>query len=85
MERRSLLADFNISDEDKRILVDEIMAYFEQERDEEIGVIASENILEFFINTLGKYIYNKALDDSTIWFKNRMENIESDFYSLYKQ
>lgn len=85
MKRRNLLSDFNISDEDKRVLVDEIMTYFERERDEEIGIIASEDILEFFIDTLGKFIYNKALDDSMVWFKNRMENIESDYYTMYKQ
>jgi len=41
-------------------------------------------LLEFFLNTLGKHIYNKALDNVKLWYERIMENIEADFYALYK-
>lgn len=84
MDKKNVFSNFNLTNEDKKKLLEEIKNYFYQERDEEIGFIASESLLEFFLNTMGKYIYNKALDDSKIWFEKRMENLESDFYSIYK-
>jgi len=36
------------------------------------------------MDTLGPVIYNKALDDVKRWFVKRMEDVESDFYALYK-
>jgi len=81
---KSIFSNYNLTKEDKNRLLEEIKNYFYQERGEQIGFIASENLLEFFLNTLGKYIYNKALDDAKIWFDKRMENLESDFYTIYK-
>lgn len=70
--------------EEKKQLLEDIKYYFETERDEKLGILASESILDFFMDTLGKTIYNKALDDTKIWFTKRMEDTEADFYALYK-
>lgn len=77
--------NLNLSSEEKKRLLDEIKYYFEEERGERIGIIASENLLNFFMNELGKYIYNKALDDARAWYENRMSNFEADYYAMYKQ
>ena len=74
-----------LSSEEKKQLLDEIKYYFETERDEKLGILASESILDFFMDGLGKHIYNKALDDAKLWFGHRMEDVEADFYTLYKQ
>ncbi len=74
----------NLSSEEKRRLLDDIKFYFEEERGENIGIIASENVFEFFMDKLGKYIYNKALDDTRVWYEQRMSNLESDFFARYK-
>jgi len=84
MGKNNVLSEFGLSDEDKKKLLEEIKSYFEQERDEKIGIIASENLLEFFLNIIGKHIYNKALDNTKLWYEKRMENIEADFFALYK-
>ncbi|HLV08740.1 MAG TPA: DUF2164 domain-containing protein [Halanaerobiales bacterium] len=84
MKNKNILSEFDLSDEDKQKLLEEIKYYFEQERDEKIGIIASGKLLEFFLNTMGKYIYNKALDDIKKWYDKRMENIETDFFAMYK-
>ena len=59
-------------------MLEEIQSYFEQ-RDEKIGIIAAEDLLEFFLNALGKQIYNKALDNVKLWYEKVMENVEADF------
>lgn len=40
--------------------------------------------MEFFLERLGTFIYNKSLDDAKLWFSKRMEDIEADFDILYK-
>lgn len=74
----------NLTNEEKNRLIQDIIYYFETERDEKLGIIGSEKILDFFIDTLGTAIYNKALDDAKLWFNKRMEDMEADFYTLYK-
>lgn len=74
----------NLHPEEKKQLLEEIKYYFETERGEKLGIIASENIYEFFMDVLGKRVYNKALDDLKLWYSRRMEDVEADFYTLYQ-
>ena len=84
MEKKYTYNNISLTGEEKNQLLEETRYYFESERDEKIGILASENILEFFMNILGKQIYNKALDDTKVWFDRRIEDLGADFYSLYK-
>lgn len=71
--------------EGKDKLIQEIQNFFETERDEMIGVIAAEEVLDFFLQVLGKEIYNKALDDSKTWLQQRIEEGKIDYDLLYKE
>ncbi len=71
--------------EEKVALIKEIQNFFCQEKGEKIGIIAAENLLDFFIENLGTKIYNKALDDAKVWFSKRMDIIEIDYDLLYQQ
>lgn len=84
MNNKNIGFNIKLTKEEKEQMIEEIKYYFSEERDEELGIIASENLLDFFLNTMGKYVYNKALDDTKYWFDRNMDNIESDFYALYK-
>lgn len=75
---------FELSPEEKKKMLDEIVYFFREERDEDLGIIGSETILDFFLDVLGDTIYNRALDDVRIWLKRNVENLESDYYALYK-
>lgn len=75
---------FELSPEEKKKMLDEIVYFFREERDEDLGIIGSETILDFFLDVLGDTIYNRALDDVRIWLKRNIENLESDYYALYK-
>ncbi len=77
--------NINLSSEEKKRVMEEIRFFFQKERDEEIGFLAAEKVYDFFMDELGKEIYNKALDDARAWFRHNMDNLESDFYSLYKE
>lgn len=84
MTKKNTNIGFELTKEEKIKLQEEIKYYFQEEREEELGVLGTESILDFFLNTMGSHIYNKALDDAKVWFGKRMENLESDFYSMYK-
>lgn len=75
----------NLSKEEKRKVISEIQYFFEEERDEEIGTIAAEEMFDFFMDIIGNKMYNKALNDSKIWFTKRMEDIELDYDLLYRK
>jgi uncharacterized protein (DUF2164 family) len=85
MEKNKNRLGITLTPEQKKQLLEEIIYYFETERDEKLGIIASESILDFFMDNLGRSIYNKALDDAKGWYTARLEDVEADFYSLYKQ
>ncbi len=52
------------SDDDKRRHISALIGYFSEERDEEIGYIAAEQLLDFFLEQTGKDIYRKGVEDS---------------------
>lgn len=64
--------------EQKQKAIKAIIDYFATERDEELGVIAAEEFLDMFLDLVGNDVYNKALDDFNLQFKNRLEDIFVD-------
>lgn len=84
MVKKYQYSNIELSKEEKDQLMDKIKYFFQEERDENIGILASENLMEFFMNSMGKHIYNKALDDAKRWYDQRMEDVEADFYAIYK-
>ncbi|WP_289291972.1 DUF2164 family protein [Sporofaciens musculi] len=85
MRRRQSLSQIKLSDVQKEKLKDEIKAFYLDVRGEEIGMIEQMQLLELFEEKLAPIIYNKALDDGKRWFGQMMENVESDYYTLYKE
>ncbi|MCI9633818.1 DUF2164 family protein [Schaedlerella arabinosiphila] len=73
-----------LSDSQKEKLKAEIRAFYLDVRGEEIGMIEQMQMLELFEQNMAPIIYNKALDDAKAWFTQMMDNLDSDFYALYK-
>lgn len=71
-----------LSKQKKDSLIREIITYFKEEKDEDIGVIAAENLLDFFLENTGETIYNKAVEDCKTQIKKNFENIEVDLDML---
>lgn len=74
-----------LTNEQRKAIKEEIHAYYLDERGEDIGIILQEGLLDLFLEQLAPIIYNKALDDAKIWFTRRMDDINSDYYELYKE
>jgi uncharacterized protein (DUF2164 family) len=68
----------NLSKDRRAVLIKQVITYFKTKRDQEIGIIAAEDILDFFLETLSPDIYNKAINDSKNTVKQTFENLEID-------
>ena len=56
--------------------IKEIITYFKTKQDQEIGVIAAEDILDFFLEMTGENIYNKAIEDTKEVIKQNSEILD---------
>lgn len=85
MRNKADRAAVNLTEEQKKKLMDEIHDFFHSEYGEDIGIIKQSSILDLFMEQLAPVIYNKALDDAMLWYKRQQDNLETDFYSLYRE
>lgn len=85
MRKRTALPQIKLTDSQKAKLNAEIKSFYLDERGEEIGMIEQMQLLDLFEQKLAPIIYNKALDDAKRWFAQMMENLDSDYYALYKE
>lgn len=73
-----------LSKEEKNQMMEEIAYFFNEEFELDLGIIRREAIFDFFQDNLGKYIYNRALDDAKKFYEKNASNMEADYYALYK-
>jgi uncharacterized protein (DUF2164 family) len=68
--------------EQKAQLINLVQDYFLKERDEEIGDLAAEFLLDFMIKQLSPIIYNQAVYDIQTMLLQKMAGIEEDIEAL---
>jgi uncharacterized protein (DUF2164 family) len=64
-----------LSREKRAEMIALIKGYFENEREEEIGDLASGMMLDFFIEELATEFYNQGVWDSHIYMNDRVEDL----------
>ena len=84
MNRRRQSMVMQLNDAQKKQILEEIRAFYLEERGQEIGMIEERQILDLFCEQLAPIISNTALDDALRWMKGQMENIEVDYTLLYR-
>ncbi len=75
---------YELNEQEKKQICDEIAQFFREEYDLELGIIGTGNILDFFQGVLGCRVYNKALDDAKKFYEKYADNMETDYYALYR-
>lgn len=85
MGKKRISNTIQLTDWQKKKLEEEIKAFYLDVRGEEIGIIEQQQMLELFCEHLAPIIYNKALDDAQYWYKQQQDNMEADFFSLYRE
>lgn len=67
-----------VTKEEKKNLIEEIKVYFANEREENIGDLQGELILDFILDKIAPSIYNQGIND----MKNYMEEKIDDMYGF---
>ncbi|MBN2625875.1 MAG: DUF2164 family protein [Spirochaetales bacterium] len=62
----------------KKALVDGLIAYIDDEWEQEIGLLKAELLLDFLTDNMGKELYNRGVTDSRKFVMKRMEDMELD-------
>lgn len=70
------------SDEQKQKYLNEIIGYFHDERGEEIGLIAAQKFLDFFLDKFGDEIYHKAVNDCQKIIKEKASDLDIELELL---
>ncbi|WP_243298983.1 DUF2164 domain-containing protein [Bacillus litorisediminis] len=68
--------------EQKDQIIEEIQRFFLQEKGDDLGIIAAENIFSFFMEELGPILYNQGVKDAKKLIIQHLLNIEDDIASL---
>ena len=71
-----------LSEEEVIQAKEDIMVFFENERDEKIGLIAAGNLLDFFQQHIGGKLYNKGLRDAQQAMDKRIQELKYDIDDL---
>lgn len=67
-----------LNEEQQRTAIAEIIAFFQNERDEEIGEVAAREILDMFLERIGGAVYNRALEDAKEHLGKKFEDVLVD-------
>lgn len=78
------MSDIKFTIEEKETLIPKIKMYLHDELDVEIGNFDAEFLLDFFIEEVGPYFYNRGIKDSLDMLDTRMEEVKESIYVLEK-
>ncbi|WP_426035348.1 DUF2164 domain-containing protein [Brevundimonas sp. DC300-4] len=73
------------SKEEQRDLIPRIKAFVRDELDLEIGDLQASLLMDFFANTLGHAVYNRAVYDAQALIATRAEEMAEALYALERK
>ena len=74
-----------LTDEQRQKVVNDIVDFYATERDEEIGVIGANEILDVFLESAAISIYNQGVEDTKQFLKQRFGEIDFDIEATIKK
>jgi uncharacterized protein (DUF2164 family) len=74
-----------LAEEKRKAAIEAIIRFFSTERDEQIGVIAAEDLLEMLLQNVASEIYNRGVEDARRAIKERMESVDIDIDALLRK
>jgi uncharacterized protein (DUF2164 family) len=66
--------------ERKERIVRAIQSHFAEKLDQEIGHLAAELLLEFFVKQIGPAIYNQAVKDAQAFLQDKLLDLDGVLY-----
>ena len=71
-----------LSNEERKKAKEDLIIFFQKERDEKIGIIGAEQILNHFLKSAGSKIYNKGVYDAKKALESRYKVLQFDLDDL---
>ena len=71
-----------LSNEESKKAKEDLIIFFEKERDEKIGIIGAEQILNHFLKSAGSKIYNKGVYDAKKALESSYKELQFDLDDL---
>lgn len=75
------MRNISLSKELKKQAITDLKMYFVKNREEELGELGAELLLDFMMEKIGPVIYNQAIRDAHIFMSEKVE----DLYALEKE
>ncbi|WP_234998386.1 DUF2164 domain-containing protein [Salirhabdus sp. Marseille-P4669] len=75
----------NLNNRYKEEMKSKINTFFQEERGEEIGELATQIVLDFVLKELSPYIYNQGIKDAKTIVEQKVMNLEEDLSSLERR
>ncbi len=69
-----------LTKEAKKQMIEDIKIYFSEKREEEMGDLAAQLLLNFMMEKIGPMFYNQAIRDAYLFMSDKLE----DLYGLEK-
>ena len=69
-----------LTDERRERMLRSIKKFFAEKLDRELGDLAAERLLEFFVKELGAPVYNQAIQDARKFLQGKLDDLEGEFY-----
>jgi uncharacterized protein (DUF2164 family) len=73
-----------LTEEEREKSIKELIAFYLDERNEELDIIGASNLLDAFLQNIAPFIYNKGIEDSKTQIRKQMENIDIELSLLKK-
>ena len=73
------------SKEEQRDLIPRIRAFVRDELDQDIGDLQASMLMDFFANTLGHAVYNRAIYDAQALIATKADEMAEALYALERK
>jgi uncharacterized protein (DUF2164 family) len=68
------------SAESKKRIYESLHNYFQDQFDEDIGLLRTGKLFDFVVNLIGASIYNQAITDAQAWLQGKLLDLQGDLH-----
>ena len=76
------MESLKFSEQEKRLIVQKVKMYFQEELDQDIGQFDAEFLIDFFADEVGAYFYNRGLYDAQTLLSQKVDELGDSILEL---
>ena len=71
----------DLDDARRERLISSLRGFYLEELDEELSAFRAEQVLDFFLRTLGPQVYNQAVQDARGFLQRSLDDLDGEVYA----